>query len=336
MSDIIIFVDRKQAKGGGQVVLEQLISNKIFENSIVYLLTSNELSKKMIIGKNVKIFFSADRIFEDIRSYPNNMTVALCSNTNSDLQGVARLAKKIRDNGRPVKLISIVHSYPRNIFYRKITKFLQSQYNICLSVEPGISCSLPVTDNPPWLSICEAGPQVNSAMPTRKVKTFARPDRVKGLDIVPDIYRSLEEKGLICRVALGESIDGDTKYEKYIRRSLSPWLEEFGKGPDWVEAGDIVLIPSLSETACLTAQEVISRGAYVVSSRVGILPYLFPEGGSIQTFPAGDISGALAAFNNVLSLDENQFCTACVTSSRIISSRAGLWYKYVANRLQSL
>ena len=198
-------------------------------------------------------------------------------------------------------------------------------------VEPGLLVLRRDAMVPTWLGLppgSVGGPP--AIQRTGQVKSYARPDRTKGLHLLPEVFSRLEEAGYACSVALGDPLDGDAAYADDLRRRLGPWLEEGPRTSAWIEPGDVFVVPSVSgEAACLSAQEAVARGAWVVASRIGLMPLLAEETGSMTGFSTGDVDAASDAVLGALRMDQADFEAACLNGHRAVTDRAGRWYAEV-------
>ena len=205
-------------------------------------------------------------------------------------------------------------------------------------VEPGLSRLRRDAIIPAWLSLA-AAPEPIHTRPARTgvVKSYGRPDRSKGLHLLPSIFGELQHQGMTCRVALGHPLDGQRRYEAELRDSLQGWLEDGFRDSTWIEPGDIFVVPSIAgEAACLSAQEAMSRGAVVVASRIGLMAYLSPENRGIRTFAIGDVAGATDACRTFIGMSEDEFSFECASAAGLIRARAGAWYVEVVSDLLKL
>src|SRR5699024_8639070 len=148
------------------------------------------------------------------------------------------------------------------------------------------------------------------------------------------VFSDLTAAGVHCEVALGEPLDGQVRYEQRLRRQLAPWLVDGRRTPDWIDPGDVFVVPSVAgEAACLAAQEAMSGGAFVVASRLGLMPYLSPENQGVRTFPVGDPAAASRHIRDALGLPADTFSAACRHNVGTITERAGRWQQEVVELL---
>jgi len=262
----------------------------------------------------------------------------LVSNANSSLPDVLRAARELRRSKVRVTTSAIVHNYAEKFINGLATKVFLRMIDVPIAVEPGLRQMRPDILIPPWLSLEAAPPAIASPIHrTGKVKTFARPDRSKGLHLLPAIYRRLAEKGYVGEVAVGASLQTQSAYKQQLEIDLSPWKVEGPRNADWIDAGDIFLVPSISgEAVCLAAQEAMGRGAYVVSSRLGLLPYMSSSGTGIRTFAVGDVADAARLTVEALEMDHELFVRECKRGNEQMRERAGLWYASVVELMVKL
>jgi glycosyltransferase involved in cell wall biosynthesis len=264
-------------------------------------------------------------------------SVVLVSNANASHLYTLRLARRLRASGASCRTIAILHNYPKNKLRERILKVILKEFDQAIAVEPGLRALRGDAITPSWLATPQTEEVMISAgsLRQRTIKCYARPDRSKGLHILPAVFRQMSALGYVCEVALGESLENDRSYIKSLEASLAPWLVEGLRGPDWLNPGDIFVVPSIyGEAACLSAQEAMSKGVFVVASRVGLMPYLSPTNQGIRTFQAGSVPSAIAALTDVAAISAEEFDDECRAASSQIASRSGRWYREVTERLR--
>lgn len=329
---MIVLFDPKTGRGGGQVVLEDLLE-RLVAHTATGLVMPSAGRDAITVSDEVQTWSSST---DFVASPPPGPLVLVC-NANSDLGRVWHAATSLRRQGMDVRTTAIVHNYPSTPAKHVATVPLLRAMDLAIVVEPGLTRLRPDSVVPPWLSVTprtRSEDHVGIIRRTGVIKSYARPDSSKGMHLLPEVFTALTEQGVRCEVALGEPLDHQAHYERRLRHQLAPWLVDGKRGPDWVNAGDIFVVPSISgEAACLAAQEAMSGGAYVVASRLGLMPYLSPEGLGVQTFPAGAPDAALAALDTALALGEDDFSAACAHNVATIAGRAGRWQEEVCRLL---
>lgn len=179
---------------------------------------------------------------------------------------------------------------------------------------------------------CRTAPAPPSSAPARssrtgRVKCYGRPDKSKGLHLLPQIFDRLQSDGYSCEVALGNALQDQDTYRTKLATDLGPWLTDGPRTPAWIDPGDIFLVPSISgEAACLSAQEAMSNGAFVVASRIGLMPYLSPTNQGMRTFAINDADGAVGAVREALTMPGADFSDELRGSTSYMAQRAGRWY----------
>ncbi|GAA2726614.1 glycosyltransferase family 4 protein [Cellulomonas aerilata] len=322
---MILIVDPKSGRGGGQVVLEELLVE--LGDAVPVSLAMPPASRDGVrIPPHVATFDTASDALAAVAPAEPVLVVA---NANAALPVVHRVSAQARRDGRPVASAAIVHNYPVSRLKGAVTKHLLGRVDTAIVVEPGLTTLRSDAVIPSWLSVRRSDvPDVPARITsTRRVKAFARPDASKGLHLLPAIFTALEAAGFPCEVALGTGLTGDRRYEARLRDDLAPWLVRGPRDASWIEPGDLFVVASTGgETACLAAQEAMSRGAVVAASRIGLMPYLTPVNHGIRTFAIGDRSGAVAAALELLTLPPARFDAESRAGAAMIADRAGRWY----------
>lgn len=327
---LTIFVDRKTARGGGQVVLEELLARSASTPDAVRVLGSVDSPSFLTLPDHVNIFTDPRAATSEVRG----REVVVVANSTADFAWALQFAASLRGAAARVETVAIMHNYPGSIAKGLVTHGALSRFHRVIAVEPGLARLRKDAEIPPWLSIPSSVPLPLVDGQTGTVRCFARPDRPKGLHLLPRIFAELSAAGLKCEVALGGAIDGDERYERGLRKNLAPWLVNGPRDPSWLNPGDIFIIPSTAgETACLSAQEALSRGCAVVASRIGLMPYLVPTGAAIQTFALRDQRGAVDATRRLTAMPKAEFARQCGEAATSINARAGKWYDHVAESL---
>lgn len=332
----VVFHDPKTERGGGQVVLEDLL-DRLSGDPDVRLVMPAEGQAKVRIPPSVTAYAGWAELTADPSLAPR---VILVSNANSGMPALLRAATQLAGSGRQVTTVAIVHNYPLNLRTSLATRYFLKRFDEVVVVEPGLAALRPDARIPSWLSLNQ--PLTRSAdyadapiRRTNRIKSYGRPDRMKGLDLLPAIFAPLSELGYVCEVAIGSGFMGDEHYLGRLRADLSPWLVEGARDSSWIQPGDIFVIPSrYGEAACLLAQEVLSRGAFAVAGRVGLMPYLSPDARAMRTFAVDDTAAALEEIREVLTLPADRFADECLAGVALIEERAGRWHEQLIDLLR--
>lgn len=328
----LVFIDPKTARGGGQVVLEGLLA-RISPRVDTHLVMPEAGYRSITVPSDV----AHHTRLKDLSTLSGRLT--LVANANAAFPSLVLAAWALRRHGIETTTVGIVHNYAGSMVKRVATHGSLARLDHAVVVEPGLTALRRDALIPTWLSIDhgDVDPAIQPSMRTGRLRAFARPDRTKGLHLLPQIFRSASQQGWTCEVALGDPLDGDSRYERTLRTHLAPWLVAGRRTAEWLEPGDVLIVPSIAgEAACLTAQEALARGAFVVASQLGLMPHLLPEDGAIRTFPVGDATAAIARLTDIAALSEEQFRAACGRSQTLIQARAGRWYDEVADWLLGL
>lgn len=327
---MLVYFDAKDGRGGGQVVLEGLLSRSVACEHAVGLVMSQSGRNSIDVPPEVRTFDTWEEFAEqapqlDLR--PN-----LISNAQASLPAVLQAARHVRRSGLVPRTTAIVHNYGSTTAKSAASWLLLRKFDDAVVVEPGLLKVAPKAHVPAWLSVPVPERSLkleeSDLKRTKELKCFARPDKSKGLHLLPAIFRAAEQAGLSCSVALGDALEGDVRYESKLRSSLQPWLVEGRRGADWLAPGDIFIIPSVTgEAACLSAQEALARGAFVVASRIGLMPYLSPLNMGIRTFKVNSVAHAASTIRSVTELSDERFSQECKAGISMIRSRDDLWYQ---------
>jgi len=332
----LVLFDPKQERGGGQVVLEDLLE-LLAEDPDVRLVMPPTGRDKVRIAESIRCYDGFDALIGD-PSLAHR--IVLVCNANSGMPALLAAAKRLRASGHEVSTVAIAHNYPMNLRTRVATPFFFKQFDQVIVVEPGLASLRADADIPSWLSLGRALTVVadyadTPIRRTGRVKSYGRPDRMKGLDLLPAIFEPLTALGFHCEVALGSGFSQDDKYIKRLQADLAPWLVDGHRNSSWIEPGDVFVIPSrYGEAACLLAQEVLSRGAFAVAGRVGLMPYLTPDAQGMRTFAVDDTAGAFRMIHEALTMPEQAFTAECLAGVALIEHRAGIWHEQVVATLR--
>jgi glycosyltransferase involved in cell wall biosynthesis len=273
---------------------------------------------------------------EEVERVVTSRNVVLVSNANASHLYTLRLARRMRASGAACRTIAILHNYPKNRVRELILKVILKRFDQAIAVEPGLRVLRGDALTPSWLAVPHAKVAIsNDPLNQGRIKCYARPDRSKGLHLLPAVFSQMSELGYVCEVALGKSLENDESYIKSLETSLAPWLVKGFRGPEWLNPGDIFVVPSIyGEAACLSAQEAMSKGVFVVASRVGLMPYLSPTNQGIRTFETGSATSAITALKDVAAMSQGEFEEECRAASIQMATRSGRWYREVSARLQ--
>lgn len=334
---MILLVDLKAGRGGGQVVLEELVARLSVTGSRIGLVVSESNRTSMRIPAHVSCFEKIEDVKQSLRV---GDPILIVSNANSTLPTVVNSAWTLKRAGFAVSTYAIVHNYARDILRSGVTRFYLSRIDRVIVVEPGLTKLYKGAVVPPWLSLPGDDDSIRlppSPISFGSVKAYGRPDRSKGLDLLPAVFGELTRLGLKCEVALGSSLDGNRRYELRLRDSLGPWLVDGRRDASWLEAGDIFMVMSTyGEAACLAAQEVMARGAIVVASRIGLMSYISPSARGMHTFAIRDTAAATNIVLSRVAQSPEAYDSECRESSRTIMARSGHWYRWVTRDLTSV
>jgi hypothetical protein len=330
-------VDPYSARGGGQVVLEELL--RIWATTgIPAALAMPEAGRQRItVPSGISQHDSISRFLASNWSPVGPTTFV--SNANASHLETLRLARRFRGPGRVVNTVAIVHNYPRNAARLVALKQILKRYDTVVLVEPGLRVLSGAAVIPSWLSISASDAVRLDKAPSEslglRVKAFGRPDPPKGLHLLAPIYRELTARGIHCEVALGETVSASRRYSAEVTRALQPWLVEGRRGPEWIQPGDIFLSTStFGEAACLSAQEAMYRRAVVVAPRIGLMPYLSPSHEGIETYEVGSVDGALNAVRALCAMTTERRLAEGSAGRSQVQSRAGAWYDEVVELLE--
>lgn len=328
---MIVFIDKGESRGGGQVVLERLLSFTSAQCPSVLIMPAAG-RRSIAVPDDVA---SYDDIDSYLKTGPQGPQLILC-NANASLPLAWDLARRLKRQYLAVRNVVILHNYAGSFAKRVATKLFLKQVDDAILVEPGLASLYPSAYIPAWLSVAPQTRPEDYVAPIQRtgmVKCFARPDKEKGLHLLPKIYGALTAEGYRCEVAVGIPQAKDLKYQRKLLAELEPWLVDGYRTAAWLDPGDVVVLPSLTEAACLTAQEAMSNGTFCVASRTGLMSYLSPINSGIRTFAVGDIDHATRTLREVLTMPEDKFSAECLKGVRTISEREDIWYQEVVDYL---
>lgn len=321
---MIVFFDPKHDRGGGQVVLERLLELLAGEPDVRLVMPQDGFDA-VSVPSYVQHHLSSAELT------PRGETVTLVANANSAFPDLVRTGRRLRAAGNTVRSIAIVHNYPESVAKGTVTKALLRFADVAIAVEPGLRALRADILTPSWLSVQDgaraAELSAGTIQRTGRVKCYGRPDKSKGLHLLPRIFTRLQSDGFTCEVALGKALQDQDSYRTKLAADLAPWLTDGPRTPAWIDPGDVFLVPSVSgEAACLSAQEAMSNGAFVVASRIGLMPYLSPTHQGMRTFAIGDVDGAVSAIREALTMPALDFSAELQGSTAHMAQRAGRWY----------
>ncbi|MGG7452675.1 hypothetical protein ACQ3HE_17370 [Plantibacter auratus] len=330
---VIALIDPYVERGGGQVVLENLLEELVRSDEAVVLAMPSLGRAKLRVPSGVEEVEIADLV-QTLRSRYAGEHVVLVSNANRSHPQTYAMGGTLRRRVATTT-VAILHNYPKSPAHTFAIRRVVARFSHAIVVEPGLAAIRPDAFIPSWLSTFHAVSKVDKAqVQRRRLISYARPDPSKGMHLLPPLFRFAEELGLSCEVALGTSLESNKRYELALRSQLAPWLVQGRRGPDWIKPGDIFVVPSVyGEAACLSAQEAMSRGAYVLASRVGLMSYLSPTATGIRTFAPADLDSAAKGLTDIMGLETDVFSEECVRGVSEIEERRGRWYSEVSSFL---
>ena len=331
MNAAIVFIDRKPARGGGQVVLEQLL-RRLPAGGQYHLIGHPDVSSILDVPHGVTIHSTVRGVVSSVASG----RVQVVANATSDFGFTLRAARQIsRAVPAQVDTFAILHNYPKDALRSALTRAFLTRFDRTVVVEPGLLRLAPRADVPlgsrrspiPSLSPCVRSAEWSSVsldpISSRVWISFPRYSRASIQRVFSAWWRWAMPSMATRTTSVGSA------------EALSPWLVPGKKrGPDWIDPGDIYLVPSTrGEAACLSAQEAMDRGAGVVASRVGLMPYLMPSNGAVRTFKRGDTSQAASSVMELTRLSSSAFVRACEANRQAIRERSTFWYDYTIDAI---
>ncbi|GAB3855737.1 hypothetical protein GCM10028801_11820 [Nocardioides maradonensis] len=328
----LLFVDPKHGRGGGQVVLEGLLRRCSGQGDVA-LAMPDDGREAISVPDDVETFPTID---EATRGLVRGDALRMVANANSAFPRVVLSARRLRARGIHVETVAIVHNYPTDIAKRVATTRSLALFDKAVVVEPGLLELRRDAIVPPWLSLTSEFEFFSGTVTglSGSIKSYGRPDPSKGLHLLPPLFAAAERLGLRPEVALGQALDGKERYRRRLQRELAPWLVDGRRTSNWIQPGDIFVIPSVGgEAACLTAQEALARGAFVVASRVGLMPYLLAGEGAMWTFVPGAADDGIRAVEEIVHLTSDSVTAAVRAGSAQIRARTDLWYRHVTRLL---
>lgn len=250
------------------------------------------------------------------------------------------LAAKVlaRVAGRRTRVAFVVHSNPSTTTKRRVVAALARGVDAVLPVAvtqwappgrvPLPPLGLRTADILPRQTVEE-----NLRTPRRVVKAMGRRDRVKGLDVYLDAVQALDVPGWAFELATAPGLEGDEDYEARLAGRAGAVAVVGARNAQWIQPGDVVVIPSRDEAACLLAQEAMGRGAAVVASAVGDLPLYVRNGTTGVLVQPGDAAELADALRRVTAMADEDVASMCRRAHQASAERADRWYDAVAGLL---
>lgn len=245
-----------------------------------------------------------------------------------------------RVRGRRARVAFVVHSNPSTRWRRVVIGALSRGADAVLPVAVTQWSPRRAALPPLGLRASDVLPgavlEERLAVRRRVVKAMGRRDRVKGLDVHLDAVRQLAAlPGWTFELATVPGLDGDLAHEAELLAQLGAVAHVGARDARWIQPGDVVVVPSRDETACLLAQEAMARGAAVVASAVGDLPLYVQDGVTGLLVPPGDAAALAAALRGLLGMPDGDLAAMCRRAHAAAAQRADLWYDEVARVLTS-
>jgi len=324
----VLFVDTVKGYGGGQVVLDKLVSE----------LRSLNVECEFVRAEDT--FHSSRKTLLNLRKklsvLKNAASLTVVANANKSLPVAVLLGFLSKLLGFRCRLIFIAHNYPSSRIRAIVTRLLTCFVTQTICVEPGLEKHFFKTQPAPLLATeDEVTGTPMKIKQTPNVVSFQRADPVKGGFRLVTAYEILTKHGYICKIALDHSIESNSRYEAELRAALQPWLEDGRRGRTWLERGDIFMCSSLSETAALSVQEALLRGCFVISTHIGALSFMEKFAPSLYLMPRWDDSDVLKVVESIFSLEIATRIERISKSERFIESLKGQWMKFTIDAIVS-
>ena len=129
----------------------------------------------------------------------------------------------------------------------------------------------------------------------------------KGVDLLLDAWPAIRGRWPNADMWRLGAMPGSTSYKRYVeKKSQQPGVHLTGYQPDirpWLQAADMVVVPSRREAWGMTAFETLCAGAPLVASRVGGLPALCRTAPHARLFTPGDAQALLGGLMEALTPD---------------------------------
>jgi glycosyltransferase involved in cell wall biosynthesis len=195
-------------------------------------------------------------------------------------------------------ILSISESIKRELridYGIKSQKVYVFKYSISKIFNPHVSRDLQKTLNPNGpvaLTVCRISPQ-------------------KGLSYLVEASPSIISKIPNVRFVI-RSYSSDEKYERFLTELINKYnvreyfkiIKEFSpyeQIPKYMVAGDVFVLPSVSEGNPVVILEAMACGVPVVASNVGGIPDILKDGYNGLLVKTGDVEGLAAAVTKILS-----------------------------------
>jgi glycosyltransferase involved in cell wall biosynthesis len=338
---VIVFVDHYGTLGGGQFVLLELLRelrSKPASPPVAVVCPPGALAEAVAAegafaapadapGARLELL---DREFGISRVVVNGLRW---------LPGVLAWRSTRSDRGRAADVFFVQHSAPGTAARRAVARVLLRRVDRVIPVASTTARRANLVEVPP-LGLTSARYDSLAARRhhegAKSVKAFGRLDRVKGLDLLASALPTLSERHPSLRFDVAVAPPLERRSGRYAAKTyerLRPYLVEGPRDATWFEAGDVVVVPSRSETACLTAQEAMAAGAVVVAAGVGDLPFLIEDGVSGFLFAPGKADALVAATERALSASPDELAEIAARGRASAGARAGAWYAGVCDLL---
>jgi glycosyltransferase involved in cell wall biosynthesis len=166
-------------------------------------------------------------------------------------------------------------------------------------------------------------------------------DHVKGFDLLLSAIREMKAThGDALEIACGLAPPLNNRPELLSAfASIATHLGaevHFNVDAGWLTAGNVCVIPSRSEAACLVAHEATARGLFVVAYDVGDMRYVLDHGRAgriVGTQSARDLAAALDA---VLTMPPADYEATILHARRLAEERAVSALKTFAEELNAV
>lgn len=346
--DGVIFLDQYAGMGGGQVVLVELLRR--LSSTVPCLLLAPEGALLAAVREaaprtGTQPWEPALRrrpLLGLLRAVDGPAAVVVVNGQRALVPAV--LVKALRlARGRRTHVVFVAHSRPgsgpRRLVVKVVSRWCDSRLLVARCLEQVVSgpvVTVPLGVRPQDLPDTDVVRPVRSAP---RVKAMGRDDPVKGLDLFVLAARRLHGSGR-CQgaqflLALSPGLESTARRGRPDGRTAG--VRDVGaRTMSWVEPDDLLVVPSRSETACLTAQEAMARGAVVVAAAVGDLPDFVVEGQTGFLFPPGDADALADAVERALLLDVAQRRVLRAAARRAVEERAGPWYDAAVDLMTEL
>ena len=338
---MVVFVDHYGAVGGGQTVLVELLRemrSRACAWPAALVCPPGALADAAAEEGALAVTAAAPR--DELELLDREFGVSrVVVNSLRWLPDV--LAWRARKRNRPhaAEVFFVQHSTPGTPARRAVARALLGRVDRIIPVASATGERANLVEVPP-LGLTTARYDALSSRSrlasARRVKAFGRLDRVKGLDLLVPALPELRDRHPSVRFSVAVAPPLERRSRRYATKTLEglgPFLVEGPRDAGWFAAGDVVVVPSRSETACLTAQEAMASGAIVVAARVGDLPFLIEDGVSGFLFDAGRPEALVTAVDRALTAAPDAFAEIARYGRARARARAGAWYAGVCELL---